>query len=370
METMRAAVVREPGKIGVETIDRPEPGPDQVLVKIHATGVCHTDQSAFRGLVPLPLPLVLGHEGAGVVEAVGPNVTALAPGDHVVLSITYGCGRCRQCQKGAFGLCEIGVPASLGGTLPDGQSHLAKDGERLNHFLCQSSFADYAVVPAACAVKIRDDAPLDVVCLLGCGAITGYGAVIRRARVAPGDSVLVIGAGGVGLAAIMAARLAGANPIIVSDINDDALALAAEVGATHTVNVSEGKTALGESQRITGGGVDFAFDTVGTSATIDEAYNALCNGGEAVAIGLGDLAAAATVPVFSLIYEKRLTGTNNGSIRPHVDIPAAVDLFMEGRLPLDRLITRRYDLDQIDTALADMEGGSGRGVITFGGAPR
>ncbi|MDQ1488304.1 MAG: hypothetical protein QOJ23_818 [Actinomycetota bacterium] len=363
--TMQAAVVREPGKIGVETVDRPEPGPDQVLVKVAATGVCHTDLTALRGLVPLPLPLVLGHEGAGVVEAVGSGVTGLEPGDHVVLSITYGCGRCRQCQKGAYGLCEVGAPVALGGVLPDGASRLAKDGERLHHFLFQSSFAEYAVVPAACAVKIRTDAPLDVVCLLGCGAITGYGAVIRRAKVAPGDSVLIIGAGGVGLAAVMAARLAGANPIIVSDVNDDALALAKEVGATHTVNVSTGKTAVGETQRLTGSGVDFAFDAVGTSATSDEAFQSLCNGGEAVAIGLADFAATASVPVFNLIYEKRLTGTNNGSIRPHVDIPAAVDLFMEGRLPLDRLITRRYDLDQVDTALADMDGGSGRGVIVF-----
>ena len=346
--TMKAAVVREPGKIGVEAVDRPEPGPDQVLVKVHAAGVCHTDLTALRGLVPLPLPLVLGHEGAGVVEALGSGVTGLEAGDHVVLSITYGCGRCRQCQKGAYGLCEVGAPVALGGVLPDGASRLAKDGERLHHFLFQSSFA-----------------PLDVVCLLGCGAITGYGAVIRRAKVAPGDSVLIIGAGGVGLAAVMAARLAGANPIIVSDVNDDALALAREVGATHTVNVSTGKTAVGEAQRLTGSGVDFAFDAVGTSATIDEAFQSLCNGGEAVAIGLADFAATASVPVFNLIYEKRLTGTNNGSIRPHVDSPAAVDLFMDGRLPLDRLITRRYDLDQVDTALADMDGGSGRGVIVF-----
>lgn len=363
--TMRAAVVREPGKVAVEAVDRPEPGPDQVLVKVAAAGVCHTDLTALRGLVPLPLPVVLGHEGAGVVEAVGCGVTGLEAGDHVILSITYGCSRCRQCQRGSYGLCEVGAPVALGGVLPDGKSRLAKDGERLHHFLFQSSFAEYAVVPAACAVKIRKDAPLDVVCLLGCGASTGYGAVIRRARVAPGESVLIIGAGGVGLAAVMASRLAGAHPVIVSDLNDDALALARELGATHTVNVSAGKSAVGEAQRLTGSGVDFAFDTVGTSATLEEAYHSLCNGGEAVAIGLADLAATAAIPLFSLIYEKRLTGTNNGSIRPHLDIPAAVDLYMEGRLPLDRLVTRRYDLDQVDTALTDMENGCGRGVIVL-----
>jgi Zn-dependent alcohol dehydrogenase len=224
-------------------------------------------------------------------------------------------------------------------------------------------------VPAACAVKIRPDAPLEVAALLACGASTGYGAVVRRARVAPGSSVLVIGAGGVGLSVVMAARLAGATKIIVSDMSADALALAAEVGATHPVDVSDPDiNVIDEATRITGRGVDYAFDAVGAEGTLESAFHSTRNGGEVVAIGASNLMLTVTVPLFSLIYQKRLTGTNNGSIRPHIDIPAALDAFMTGQLPLDRLITRRYDLDEIDTALGDASGKPGRGVVVFPGA--
>lgn len=362
---MRAAVVREVGKIVIEELDRPEPGPGEVLVRLAATGVCHTDATALAGMLPVPLPAVLGHEGAGVVEAAGAGVSSVAAGDHVVLSITYGCGACFQCQQAAFGLCETGMPHLMAGTMPDGTRRLQSGGEGINTFLFQSSFAEYAVVPASCAVRVRSDAPLEVAALLACGASTGYGAVVCRAAVRPGTSVLVVGTGGVGLSTIMAAKFAGATTIIASDTNPAALALAAELGATHPILVSDTVNVIDEATKITGRGVDYAFDAVGAPGTLESAFHATRNGGDVIAIGASNLMLTATVPLFSLIQQKRLTGTTNGSIRPHIDIPAALDAFMAGRLPLDRLITRRYDLDQIDTAFSDMAGQPGRGVIVF-----
>jgi Zn-dependent alcohol dehydrogenase len=363
---MKAAVVREIGKIGVEEIERPSPAIGEVLVRMVAAGVCHTDGLALEGSLGLPLPAVLGHEGAGVVEEVGAGVNSVVPGDHVVLSISYGCGTCFQCQHGAYGLCETGIPCAMTGSMPDGTSRLRAGDDRLSHFLFQSSFAEYAVVPAACAVRVRSDAPLRVAALLACGASTGYGAVVRRAQVRPGTSVLVIGAGGVGLAVVMSAALAGATTIIAADRNPEALALAAELGATHTVEVGDGEPpTVAEAHLITGRGVDYAFDVVGATGTLEQAFHATRHGGDIIAIGATRMDLTATVPVYPLIYQKRLTGTVNGSISPHLDIPAALDAFMAGRLPLDRLITRTYDLSQIDTALADLHGCTGRGVVTF-----
>jgi alcohol dehydrogenase len=215
-------------------------------------------------------------------------------------------------------------------------------------------------------VRVRQDVPLPVAALLACGASTGYGAVVRRAEVRPGSSVLVIGAGGVGSAVVMSAVLAGATTIIVADRNPDALSFATELGATHTIEVDGSEPAIvAEAMRVTGRGVDYAFDVVGAPGTLEQAFHATRHGGEVVAIGVTSTTMTATVPLYPLIYQKRLTGTVNGSISPHVDIPAALDAFLAGRLPLDRLITRRYDLDQIDTAFADLHGSVGRGVIIF-----
>ena len=362
---MKAAIARGIGQFSVEDIDVPHPSFGEVLVRVEAAGVCHTDLTALSGGLPVPMPFVLGHEGAGIVEAVGTGVTALAPGDHVVLSITSGCGRCPACQRSAFSLCEIASAHVLAGTMLDGTTRLSKGSEHLHSFMFQSSFAEYAVVPASCAVKVRADAPLEVAALLGCGASTGYGAVVRRAQVQPGETVLVIGAGGVGLAVVMTARLAGAQRIIVADKSDAALRLAAELGATDTVLVGSGGADISdEALRLVGGGVDFAFDVVGARGTLEQAFKAVRPGGKAIAIGMADASLTVTVPLMELIFEKQLTGTYNGSIQPHVDIPAALDAFMAGRLPLDRLVSRKYPLDQVGQALDDMtSGGGGRGVI-------
>jgi Zn-dependent alcohol dehydrogenase len=365
---MKAAVVREPGTVQVEEIDMPEPGPRQVLVRIAAVGVCHSDVTGMSGILPIPLPLVLGHEGAGIVEEVGEAVTHVAPGDHVVLSITDGCGLCFQCQRGAFGLCEASAPRQLAGTLGDGTTPLHKGEETLHNYILQSSFAEYAVVPEQCAVKVRADAPLEVASLLACGFTTGYGAVVRKAGVTPGSTVLIIGLGGVGLAAVMGARLSGAAMIIGVDRNKEACSLAAELGLTHPIVAGEGVDLVAEVMALTGRGVDYAFDVVGAGDTMNQAIAALRSGGEAVLIGLNDVMAVATVPLFTLLSEKRITGTTNGSIRPHIDIPAILDLYMDGRLPIDQLITRRYAIDEVATALAEVGTKPGRGVIVFADA--
>ena len=362
---MKAAVVREYGTVEVEDIDVPEPGPRDVLVRVQASGICRSDITALKGAVPVPLPLVLGHEGAGVVERVGTAVTSVEPGDHVVMTITNGCGLCFQCQRGARGLCELNAPRGLAGTMGDGSVKLSKAGEPVHHYLFQSSLAEYAVISETCAVNIRRDVPFETAALLACGFSTGYGAVTRKAQLGPGENALVIGLGGVGLAVVMSARTAGASTVIGVDRSEAACALARELGATHTIVGAPDTDLAAEVRSLVARGVDHAFDVVGTSETINAAFNSLRNGGQAVAIGLADLGAAATVPVFSLIYEKTLTGVTNGSIRPHLDIPAALDLHMNGQLPIDGLITRRYKIDDISTALHELGSGGGRSVVLF-----
>jgi Zn-dependent alcohol dehydrogenase len=360
---MRAAVVRKPGTIEIEQIDRPRPGPGEVLVKVVATGVCRSDLSAFLGKVPVPLPVVLGHEGAGIVEELGAGVDDLEPGDHVVMSITPGCGMCFQCQSGSFGLCERAAGRSIGGVLANGAIRISKGDEQLHHFLFQSSFAEYAVIARWSAVKIDSDLSLEVASLVACGVITAYGAVARKAKVGLGESVLVIGAGGVGLSVIMTAAASGASPIICADTKPEACALAMELGATHTVVVGPDVDLPSIVMDLTGHGVDHAFDVVGTSPTITTAFNCLRAGGQAVAIGLSETTAVGSISLQGLIAERRLTGTTNGSIRPQVDIPAVLRLYREGRFPLDHLITRRYSLEGVGDALGDLEGGTGRGMI-------
>jgi Zn-dependent alcohol dehydrogenase len=363
---VKAAVVRGPGDLRIEEISDPSgPGPGEVLIRMVATGVCHTDLSVLQGQIPLQLPLVLGHEGAGVVESVGDGVTHLSAGDHVVVSIVVSCGSCYQCSIGSPALCEIGSRVALGGTMLDGTGRLHAGDEPLHHIFCQSSFAEYAVVPARSAVPVGKDVPLDKVCVLGCGATTGIGAVIRRARVEAGSSVLVVGCGGVGLSAVMAAKLAGAATIIAADRNPAALERAATLGATHTVDVSSAN--LVESVHgITTRGADYAIDAVGTPETLQSSFAAVRAGGDVVAVGLSALTNTVTIDMFSLLLQKRLTGTYAGSVSPQTDIPPMVELYRQGRLPLDQLVSESYKLDELSQAFADMEAGRiGRGVVLF-----
>ena len=362
---MKAAVVRSVNDLVIDDLDVPEPAAGEVLVRMVASGVCHTDLSLLQGRFPVSLPMVLGHEGAGVVEQLGPGVTEVELGDSVVLSMMVHCGTCPACLRGKPAVCERGLPTALSGMMPDGTRRLRKGDETYSSCFCQSSLAEFAVAPVRAVVPVRKDAPLETVAVLGCGAMTGIGAVTRRAGVQPGASVLVIGAGGVGLSSVMAARAVGATTIIAVDVLDEKLAVARDVGATHTVNptIEDVPAAVG---RIVGPGVDHAFDAVGAAGTLETALHSVRPGGEAVAIGVADPTVTCSVDIFSLLMEKRVTGTYGGSIIPRVDIPAAVDLFLDGRLPLDRLVSKRYTLDELGTLFEDLAGGRiVKGMVTF-----
>jgi Zn-dependent alcohol dehydrogenase len=363
--SMKAAVIREVGRLVIEDIDVPEPGFGEVQIKLVATGVCHTDLSFLQGKLPGPMPFVPGHEGAGVVTKVGPGVETHSVGDHVVCSIVLSCGGCFQCRRGAPAICEVGTQVALSGTMMDSTQRLSQGDAVINSLFAQSSFAEYSVVPASSAVKVRQDAPLDVIAVLGCGGSTGIGAVTRRAKVPVGSSVVVIGAGGVGLSVVMGARAAGATPIIAVDVLDDKLAMAGELGATHLLNATE-QDVVARVREITQRGADFAFDAVGTADTLKQAFDATRAGGDVTAIGITEVTNVVTVDIFSLLQQKRLSGTWAGSISPHVDIPEMVDLFMEGRLPLDRLVGAQYGLDELGSAFEAMEAGKfGRAVVCF-----
>jgi Zn-dependent alcohol dehydrogenase len=367
---VRAAVLREIGSVAIEDIDRPVPKPGEVLVKLAATGICHTDKTMVNGGIPAALPLVLGHEGAGVVEEVGPGVDSVRVGDHVVLSIVVSCGNCYQCALGNLSICEVGSVMSPGGLMLDGTTRLSKGDEELYSLLCQSSLAEYAVVSAQSAVPIRRDVPLTVASLLACGAGTGYGAAVRRAQVSVGASVVVVGCGGVGLAAIMGARVRGATTIIAVDPNPVARELAEKVGATHSLDPTRDRV-LREVNAVTERGADYAFDAVGRKGTVELAFQCVRPGGEVVAIGIDDATNEVEVDLYSLLMQKRLTGTFAGSLIPRIDIPAALDLYADGRLPLDVLVSETYGIEDVPRLLdPEFTLPPGRAVVSFEGDAR
>ena len=364
---MKAAVLhapRTPFEVEDLVLDSPRAG--EVLVRIAAAGVCHSDWHFVSGDLNTPLPAVLGHEGAGVVEEVGPNVTSVKPGDHVVLLWRAGCGRCEYCSAGRPALCSAGRAMRSAGMLLDGTSRLHGRAGEVKHFLGVSCFAERAVVPEMSLLPIGADVPLELAALVGCAVMTGVGAVVNTAAVRPGTSVLIIGAGGVGLSAVMGARLAGADPIIVSDLVSAKLDLARELGATH---VLDGRSDLVESVReVTSEGVDFAFECIGNSALLAQAVKALRRGGTAVAVGLPRVDAEVSVNVVELVtQEKSLRGSIYGSTRHFADIPRLISLYRRGRLPIDRLLGRRYRLSEINDAYrALLNGEFARAVIVPG----
>jgi S-(hydroxymethyl)glutathione dehydrogenase / alcohol dehydrogenase len=354
---VRAAVAEAVNDIRIAELDLDEPGFGEVLVRLVATGICHTDLSMVRGNLPVPFPLVAGHEGAGVIDAVGPGVTDLAVGDHVICSISFACGACYTCVRHQLP-CELGAGVAFTGQMPDGTMRLHDDsGRDVNHIFCQSSFATHTVVPAAAAVKVRVDAPLAKVAALGCGVGTGLGAVLNRAKVTPGSSVLVMGAGGVGLAAMLGARLAGATTVIAADLNDAKLEKATALAAAVVVNPKS--TDLGDAvdELTDGRGVDYAFDAVGADGTLETCFRATRPGGTTVAIGIMNATVSSDIDTYSLLMEKTLTGTFGGSLSPKRDIPAFVELFMAGRLDIGSLIDHECKLDEIPQALDGLEAG-------------
>ena len=364
---MKAAVLRQYGApLSLEDLDLLPPQDGEVLVRFAASGVCHSDMTRIEGKRPSALPIVLGHEAAGHVEQVGPGVTHLVPGDRVVLSFLYDCGQCYYCCSGRPNLCEVGRGILRGGTMPNGTTRLRKGDEEIHHMVV-SSFAEKGVVPARCAVKIPDEVPLEAAALIGCGVLTGTGAVFNTASVRPGDSVLVVGTGGIGLNVVQGAKIAGASVIAVSDLNPDKLATAREFGATHLIDARTEDPIAAARSLTQGRGVDHAFEAIGNKHTIRQCYDAVRPGGKAVVVGIAEVGACCEVEAISLpMNEKILTGSFYGSYRPRLDVERLVDLYRSNRLRLDELISRRYRLDQINDAFHDLHSGIlTRGVISY-----
>ena len=345
--------------VTLQEVDLAPPGYKEVRVQIAAAGVCHSDLHIRRGEWSVPTPLVMGHEGSGTVIEIGPGVTTLKVGDHVVLSWVPSCGECRYCKAGKEARCQVvATIVAPGGVLHDGTSRLSRNGKMIHHYLGVSSFAEEVVVPETGAIKIRDDAPLDVVALVGCAVATGVGAVTNTAHVEEGATVVVIGCGGVGLSVVQGARLAGAHRIVAIDIRPEKTALAMTMGATDQLDVSS--TDPSEALRdVLPDGADYVFDAIGMTTTTEQAIQMLGLGGAAVIVGLPPTGARASFdPLVLAEADQRILGSNYGSVRPAVDLPRLVDLYMEGDLMLDQLVSSRRNLDQAAASLDDLEQGN------------
>jgi aryl-alcohol dehydrogenase len=355
MRTRAAILSQANTPMTVSDVELEEPKLGEVLVRMVASGVCQTDVAVIHGKLPLPLPAILGHEGSAVVEAVGPGVAKLQVGDHVVIAAVTHCGRCRLCLTGKPFLCPDMTNGFLGGMMPDGTKRFHRGAEELSHFFWQSSFAEHAVVPERIAVKVPTDLPLEKLAPLACGVQTGSGAVLNTAGLRAGDTVAVIGCGGVGLSAVMAARLARALRVIAVDFFDHRLQLARELGATDTVS-ARNTNAVEEIQKLTGGGVDYAFECIGKAETVRQTVDCLRPGGTAVISGV--LAPGAEVKLDGLgLLGKTIIGNVEGSSVPEEYIPKLVEFWRHGEFPFDKLTTRTYALKDINQAVADMERG-------------
>jgi NDMA-dependent alcohol dehydrogenase len=363
----KAVVYREGNSsVVVEEIEVRSPLRDEVMIELAACGVCHSDLSATNGTIPIPPPLVLGHEGAGVVVEVGEGVTELSVGDHVVTMFVSMCGKCRYCVTGRPAICD--QAAKTVSTLPDGSLPASdKDGEPLNVFTGCGVMSEFATLHVDSVVRIDASIPLDRAALIGCGVMTGVGAVINTAQVEPGSTTVVFGAGGVGLNAIQGCVLAGATMIVAVDTMDEKLELARQFGATHTVNAAEDPKVVRTLRKLTRGGADYTFECVGSGAVTAQAYGATGKGGVAVVLGVAPPDDKTSISTSSLTFgEKTLKGSYFGSARPREDFPRLLGLYQAGRLMLDELITRTYTIDEAPQAFVDLvEGKNARGVIVF-----
>jgi S-(hydroxymethyl)glutathione dehydrogenase / alcohol dehydrogenase len=371
MRTRAAVLERTGAPLEVVELDLAPPGPGEALVRLHAGGVCHSDFNAIDGTAETRCPAVLGHEGAGVVEAVGAGVSGLAPGTRVVLSWLPACGRCEECLRDLPHLCTATWDAMASGGLLDGTPRLSRDGEPVFHYSFLSTFADRAVVPAQCCIPIPGDVPFDVAALVGCAITTGTGAVWRTAGVRPGDRVAVLGCGGVGLSAILGAVAAGADPVVAVDVDSGKLEAALRLGATDAVEWVGGPDETAERVRaVSGGGVDYAIEATGRTEAARAAFLSTRARGAAVLIGIPAAGAEVSLPALSIPrMERRVLGSVYGSARPERDFPALLRLYRRGRLPLDRLIAARLPLDAVEEAFGLMRTGRpGRVVLELDGA--
>lgn len=361
---MKAAVLNAiPGILDIENIDIAEPGPREVLVRTVAAGLCHSDLHFMEGKYPYPCPAVLGHESAGVVEAVGSMVRYVKPGDHVITCLSAFCGHCSQCTDGHLSLCENKDTELV--RLPSETPRLSRGGEPVHQFLHLSSYAEMMLVHEQAVVKIDNEMPLDKAALIGCGVTTGMGAVFRTAKVSAGETVAVIGCGGIGLSAIQGARIAGANKVIAIDRVASKLELAQTLGATHVVNAAE-TDPIQAVLDLTGGGVHYSFEAVGLKQTAEQAFGMLRRGGQATVIGMIPVGTMVELHGVELLYEKKLTGSNMGSNQFRTDMPRFVEMYLDGRLLLDEMVSKHIALEDINEGFEDMKTGTvARSVIMF-----
>jgi alcohol dehydrogenase len=352
--------------LAIEEVELDPPGRDEVLVRIAAAGLCHSDLSVINGDRPRPTPMVLGHEAAGVVEEPGPGVEDLKKGDHVALVFVPSCGACVPCAEGRPALCEPAAAANVAGTLLSGAKRLTWRGAKVNHHLGVSAFAEYATVSRRSLVKIDPDLALAEAALFGCAVLTGVGAVVNTARVPPGASVGIVGMGGVGLAALLGASLAGAGRIAAIDLAPDKLALARQLGATETFEAG-GATAAEDIRAATSGGLDFVFEMAGSAKALELAYRVTRRGGTTVTAGLPHPDSRVSLPPAQMVVEERaVRGSYYGSSVPARDLPRYIALYRQGRLPIDRLMSERLSLDEINAGFDRLaEGKTVRQIVMF-----
>jgi Zn-dependent alcohol dehydrogenase len=365
MRTRAAIMFAANEPLQLEEIELADPGPGEVRLQVEAAGVCHSDLHWMLGHASTPLPVVLGHEGCGIVESVGAGVTTVQPGDRCVFILRPNCGRCDYCTVGRPMLCD--GHTNPDGTMFDGSTRIRRlNGDVVHHYGRISCFAEHTVMPEEQLLVCGSDIPADRAALVGCAVITGFGAVMNTARIEVGSDVAVIGCGGIGLNVVQAARMLGARRIVAVDVDERHLGFARDFGATDVVDARAGDP-VAAIREITGGGAHYAFDAYGSPRTMEQAFAAIRAGGTAVQIGLSAEGETGSISPFELaLSEKTLKGSFMGSSRPRVDMPRLLDLYRLGRLDLDRLVTRTYRLDEINEAYDDLQRGVlARGVITM-----
>lgn len=357
------APYKESQPLKIETLKLESPKQGELLIKVKAAGLCHSDLSVINGSRPRPMPMALGHEAAGEVIEVGEGITDLKPGDHVVCSFVPSCGHCLPCQEGRPALCEPGAKANNEGEMLSGGRRLKKNGKEINHHLGVSGFAEYAVVSRNSVVKVDPEIPFSKVAIFGCAVITGVGAVINTARVKPGSSVAVVGLGGIGLNALLGAVLAGARKVIAVDINLQKLEIAKKLGATETFD-SRNPDVIKEIRSATDGGVDYAFETAGAVPAMETAYRITKRGGMTVTTGLPDPSHQFSFPQVTLTAEERtVKGSYLGSCVPSRDIPRFIELYKQGRLPVDRLLTDTLPFEKINEGFDKLANGEATRLV-------
>jgi S-(hydroxymethyl)glutathione dehydrogenase/alcohol dehydrogenase len=366
MEFKAAVLDRVGAPLTVRTVRSAPLGPFDVGVRIRASGLCHTDLEAILGSVAAPMPIVLGHEGAGVVEAVGASVTRVKPGDHVVCSWNPHCGQCFYCEQDVPILCDRHIAAHRLGTIDDAPARLSLDGATLHHFMTLATHAEYAVIAEASAIVVPKEIPFDRACLIGCGVMTGVGGAVRMAKVTPGSTALVVGCGAVGLNVVQGAVIARAETIVAVDLSDQRLELARRFGATIALNPARDDVVAEVRTLTQGRGADFAFEAGGGEATLQLALEAARPGATVIILGKTDPNKSISLRFGSLMGEKRIVRSSYGNARPRRDFPWLARLYLEGKLKLDVMIDRRLTLDQINEGFEGVKAGSlVRAVIEF-----